>query len=68
MVELERDMLTIKGEPQVIFPKEGPGSFPNHEFFEASSIRKDGDKYIFVGIRRGRTAAAGPAYFSDPGS
>ncbi len=41
-------MLTIKGEPQVIFPKEGPGSFSNHEFFEASSIRKDGDKYIFV--------------------
>lgn len=48
VVELERDMLTIKGEPQVIFPKEGPGSFPNHEFFEGSSIRKDGDKYIFV--------------------
>ena len=48
VVELERDMLTIKGEPQVIFPKEGPGSFPNHEFFEASSIRKDGDQYIFV--------------------
>ena len=48
MVDLERDILTIKGEPQVIFPKEGPGSFPNHEFFEASSIRKDGDKYIFV--------------------
>ena len=48
VVELERDMLTIKGEPQVIFPKEGPGSFSNHEFFEASSIRKDGDKYIFV--------------------
>lgn len=48
VVELEQDMLTIKGEPKVIFPKEGPGSFPNHEFFEASSIRKDGDKYIFV--------------------
>ena len=48
VVELERDMVTIKGEPKVIFPKEGPGSFPNHEFFEASSIRKDGDKYIFV--------------------
>ncbi len=48
VVELEKDMVTIKGEPKVIFPKEGPGSFPNHEFFEASSIRKDGDKYIFV--------------------
>ena len=40
--------MTIKGEPKVIFPKEGPGSFANHEFFEASSIRKDGDRYIFV--------------------
>ena len=48
VMELEQDMVTIKGEPKVIFPKEGPGSFPNHEFFEASSIRKDGDRYIFV--------------------
>ena len=48
VVELERDMVTMKGEPKVIFPKEGPGSFPNHEFFEASSIRKDGDQYLFV--------------------
>ena len=48
VVELEPDMVTIKTEPKVLFPKEGPGSFPNHEFFEASSIRRDGDKYIFV--------------------
>ena len=48
VMELEQDMVTIKGEPKVIFPKEGPGSFPNHEFFEASSIRKDGDTYVFV--------------------
>ena len=48
VVELERDMVTIKTEPRLIFPKEGTGSFPNHEFFEASSIRKDGGKYIFV--------------------
>ena len=48
VLELKQDMLTIKSEPKVIFPKEGPGSFPNHEFFEASSIRKDGDRYIFV--------------------
>lgn len=48
VMELEQDMVTIKTEPKVIFPKEGPGSFPNHEFFEASSIRKDGDTYIFV--------------------
>ena len=48
VVELEKDMVTMKGGPRVIFPKAGPGSFPNHEFFEASSIRKDGDSYIFV--------------------
>ena len=48
VMELEKDMLTIKTEPKVIFPKEGLGSFRNHEFFEASSIRKDGDRYIFV--------------------
>ena len=48
VMELEADMVTIKSEPRVIFPKEGPGSFEGHEFFEASSIRKDGDRYIFV--------------------
>lgn len=48
VVELESDMVTIKTEPKLLFPKEGPGSFPNHEFFEASSIRKDGDTYLFV--------------------
>ncbi len=48
VVELEQDMVTIKTEPKLLFPKEGPGSFPNHEFFEASSIRKDNGKYIFV--------------------
>lgn len=48
VVELEQDMVTIKTEPKLLFPKEGPGSFPNHEFFEASSIRKDGDTYLFV--------------------
>ena len=48
VMELEQDMVTIKTEPKVIFPKEGPGSFENHEFFEASSIRKDGERYIFV--------------------
>lgn len=48
VVELEQDMVTIKTAPKLIFPKEGPGAFLNHEFFEASSIRKDGDKYLFV--------------------
>ncbi len=48
VVELCSDMKTIKKAPKLLFPKEGPGSFKNHEFFEASSIRKDGDRYIFV--------------------
>lgn len=48
VVELESDMVTMKTEPKLLFPKEGPGSFPDHEFFEASSIRKEGDTYIFV--------------------
>lgn len=48
VVELSNDMLTIITEPKVIFPKEGAGSFKNHEFFEASSIRKDGETYVFV--------------------
>ncbi len=48
VMELEPDMVTIRQEPKVIFPKEGPGAFPGHEFFEASSIRKDADRYIFV--------------------
>ncbi len=48
VVELESDMMTMKGEPKLLFPKEGPGSFPDHEFFEASSIRKINGKYYFV--------------------
>lgn len=48
VLELEQDMLTIKTEPKLLFPKEGPGAFADHEFFEASSIRKDGDRYVFV--------------------
>lgn len=48
VIELESDMVTIKNGPKLLFPKEGPGSFPNHEFFEASSVRKDNGKYIFV--------------------
>lgn len=48
VIELEEDMMTIKEEPRVIFPKEGRGSYKNHEFFEASSIRKIGNKYCFV--------------------
>lgn len=48
VVELEDDMLTMKYAPKLLFPKSGAGAFTNHEFFEASSIRKDKDKYIFV--------------------
>lgn len=48
VLELEQDMVTIKGEERLLFPKEGPGSFANHEFFEASSIRKIDDTYCFV--------------------
>lgn len=48
MVELEADMRTIKGEQKLLFPKEGPGSFVGHEFFEASSIRKYDGRYYFV--------------------
>ena len=47
-LELEQDMHTIRGEEHLLFPKEGPGSFAGHEFFEASSIRKFGDTYYFV--------------------
>lgn len=46
MVVLEDDMLTVKGEPQHIIPYDA--DFGGHEFFEASSIRKVGDKYYFV--------------------
>ena len=48
VVKLAPDMVTIQEEPKLLFPKQGPGSFKDHEFFEASSIRKDGDRYIFV--------------------
>jgi hypothetical protein len=48
VIELAPDMVTMTKEPKLLFPKEGAGSFTNHEFFEASSIRKDGDNYIFV--------------------
>lgn len=46
MVVLEDDMLTVKGEPCHIIPYEA--DFGGHEFFEASSMRKVGDKYYFV--------------------
>lgn len=48
VLKLEQDMVTIESAPKLIFPKEGFGAFRDHEFFEASSIRKDGDHYLFV--------------------
>lgn len=48
VLELERDMVTIKVSETLLFPKEGEGSFKDHEFFEASSMRKYDGKYYFV--------------------
>lgn len=48
VIELEPDMVTIKKEPVLLFPKSGEGAIQDHEFFEASSIRKIHDKYYFV--------------------
>ena len=48
VLELEPDMVTIKTPEKLLFPKEGDGAFKNHEFFEASSIRKYDGKYYFV--------------------
>lgn len=49
VLELESDMVTIKSGPQLLFPAKGhPGAFEGHAFFEASSIRKEGDNYYFV--------------------
>lgn len=50
-VELEQDMITMKGEPLPCIPgghhTAGTG-FEGHGFFEASSIRKIHGKYYFV--------------------
>ena len=51
VAELEPDMVTLKEEPRVLIPgghHEENTSFEGHGFFEASSIRKVGDKYYFV--------------------
>jgi arabinoxylan arabinofuranohydrolase len=50
-VELEKDMLTMKGEPKLMCPgvelAEGT-SFAKHPFFEASSMRKINGRYYYV--------------------
>lgn len=51
VVELEEDMLTVKGNPTRIVPGQfgaAGTSFEGHAFFEASSIRKIGDTYYFI--------------------
>ena len=46
---LEDDMLTVKEPPRHVIPYKVKGtSFEEHPFFEASSMRKVGDKYYFV--------------------
>lgn len=50
VLELEDDMLTVKTVKQLIpgtHNSKGTG-FEGHEFYEASSIRKFGDKYYFI--------------------
>lgn len=51
VVELEPDMITMKGEPQVCIPgghHTAGTEFEGHGFFEASSIRKIDGTYYFV--------------------
>lgn len=51
IVELNPDMLTMKTAPCYIIPgcQQGKGtSFENHEFLEASSIRKFNQHYYFI--------------------
>lgn len=46
MVVLEDDMLTVKEDARHIIPYDV--DFDGHEFFEASSMRKVGEKYYFI--------------------
>lgn len=51
VVELEKDMLTIKGEPRDTIPGKlfaAGTDFEEHGFYEASSPRKIGDTYYLV--------------------
>lgn len=51
VVELEADMLTMKGEPRLCLPgakiSQGTG-FEGHAFFEASSLRKVRGNYYYI--------------------
>lgn len=51
VAELEPDMLTLKEEPMMMVPGqklEKGTEFEGHGFFEASSMRKVGEKYYFA--------------------
>lgn len=51
VVELENDMLTVRGTPKRIVPGQFSAmgtSFEHHAFFEASSIRKIDSTYYFI--------------------
>jgi arabinoxylan arabinofuranohydrolase len=51
VIELKSDMKTVIGDPKLLFKKKGEAAgtgFEEHEFFEASSIRKIGDIYYFI--------------------
>lgn len=51
VVELDKDMLSMKHEPKLVIPgyAQGKGtSFEGHEFLEASSLRKFDDFYYFI--------------------
>lgn len=48
-IEIENDMLTVRGRPSRIIPEDTRGtSFAGHAFWEGSSIRRIGDTYYFV--------------------
>lgn len=50
-VELEPDMVTVKGEPKLVLPGRDSAAgtpFQGHAFYEASSIRKIGGVYYLV--------------------
>ncbi len=51
VVELDKDMVTVIGEPKLTAPNMTHAlgtSFYNHPFFEASSMRKIGNRYYFI--------------------
>ena len=46
VMQLEEDMCTLKSEPEPIIIEECPDR--NHDFFEASSIRRFDDRFYFI--------------------